>query len=202
MFWLSGRKENVAGIEKQDCMTEVLLFKQAIALGWDCPRACVLLIFRELQSQIFKADNLHALCSLCYTHEGKFDVIYIDPPYNTGARDWKYNNDYVDDNDSYRHSKWLTLMENRLKVAKKLLNPEDSVLILTIDDNEYLHIGCVLEQLFPGCKITMVSSVINPSGKAKKGGVDFSRTDEYIYFVQIGRSIVLPRFEKLKSVFY
>lgn len=148
---------------------------------------------------IIEGDNVHALSALCYSHEGKFDLIYVDPPYNTGARDWKYNNDYVDDNDSYRHSKWLSLMNNRLKIAKRLLNHEDSVLIVTIDDHEVLHLGCLLEQLFPGGKITMVSSVINPAGKAKKGGVDFSRTDEYIFFVQIGKSVVLPETREIEK---
>lgn len=141
---------------------------------------------------LIEADNLHAVTALMYSHEGKFDAIYIDPPYNTGNKDWRYNNDYVDDQDSYRHSKWLSLMYHRLLIAKKLLNPDNSVLIITIDDKEYLHLGCMLEQLFPMSKLTMVSSVINPSGKAKKGGVDFSRTDEYIFFVQIGTSVVLP----------
>lgn len=62
------------------------------------------------------------------------DCIYIDPPYNTGARDWKYNNDYVESADAYRHSKWLRMMKKRLKLAKRLLNPKDSVLICTIDE--------------------------------------------------------------------
>mgnify|MGYP000909445268 CR=1 FL=1 len=75
-----------------------------------------------------------------YLYAGKVDCIYIDPPYNTGAKDWKYNNDYVDGNDAYRHSKWLSFMQRRLKLAKKLLNPADSVLIVTIDEKEYLHL--------------------------------------------------------------
>ena len=73
---------------------------------------------------VINAENFHALQVLLYTHEGQVDAIYIDPPYNTGARDWKYNNDYVDDDDAYRHSKWLAMMERRLKLAKRLLNPE------------------------------------------------------------------------------
>jgi adenine-specific DNA-methyltransferase len=84
---------------------------------------------------VINAENYHALQALLYTHEGKVDAIYIDPPYNTGARDWKYNNDYVDSDDAYRHSKWLAMMERRLKLAKRLLNPEDSVLIVTIDES-------------------------------------------------------------------
>ncbi|MBQ3950610.1 MAG: hypothetical protein II661_09060, partial [Bacteroidales bacterium] len=79
---------------------------------------------------LIEGDNLAALQLLEKTHKGKIDVIYIDPPYNTGAKDWKYNNDYVDSADSYRHSKWLSMMEKRLKLAKKLLNPKDSVLIV------------------------------------------------------------------------
>lgn len=141
---------------------------------------------------IIEGDNLHALYLLEKTHKGKVDCIYIDPPYNTGAKDWKYNNNYVDSNDSFRHSKWLSMMYKRIVLAKKLLNPKSSVLIVTIDDNEYAHLGCMLEELFQGSKITMISSVINPAGKAKKGGVDFSRTDEYIFFVQIGDCPVLP----------
>ena len=146
----------------------------------------------ELWHTLIEADNYHALQLLVYLYGGKVDCIYIDPPYNTGARDWKYNNDYVDSNDSYRHSKWLSMMEKRLLLAKKLLNPKDSVLIVTIDDKEYYRLGCLMEQIFPEAKVTMISSVINPAGKAKKGGVDFSRTDEYVYFLQIGDNVVLP----------
>jgi adenine-specific DNA-methyltransferase len=154
----------------------------------------------ELWHTLIEADNYHALQLLVYLYGGKVDCIYIDPPYNTGARDWKYNNDYVDSNDEYRHSKWLSMMEKRLLLAKKLLNPKESVLIITIDDKEYYRLGCLLEQVFQGAKITMVSSVINPAGKAKKGGVDFSRTDEYVYFLQLGDSVVLPETrEILKS---
>ena len=85
---------------------------------------------------VINAENFHALEMLTYTHRHKVDCIYIDPPYNTGAKDWKYNNDYVAADDDYRHSKWLSFMERRLQVARELLNPEDSVLIVTIDEKE------------------------------------------------------------------
>ena len=79
---------------------------------------------------LIEADNYHALQLLDYLYAGKVDCIYIDPPYNTGARDWKYNNDYVDANDSWRHSKWLTFMEKRLKLAQKLLKPDTGVIVV------------------------------------------------------------------------
>lgn len=130
---------------------------------------------------VINAENYHALQALLYTHEGKIDAIYIDPPYNTGARDWKYNNDYVDKDDAYRHSKWLAMMERRLKLAKRLLNPRDSVLIVTIDEKEYLRLGLLLEQTFPGANRQMVSTQINPKGTGRAN--EFRRVDEYIYFV-------------------
>lgn len=114
----------------------------------------------ELWHTLIEADNYHALQLLQYLYAGQVDCIYIDPPYNTGARDWKYNNDYVDNNDQYRHSKWLSFMERRLKLAKKLLNPADSVLIVTIDEKEYLHLGMLLEEMFPEARVQMISSVI------------------------------------------
>lgn len=138
---------------------------------------------------IIEGDNLQALYLLEKTHRGKVDCIYIDPPYNTGARDWKYNNDYVDGNDQYRHSKWLSMMKSRLLVAKRLLNPRDSVLIVTIDEKEYLHLGCLLEELFPEARIQMISSVINPSGSSRKDL--FSRSDEYLFFVFVGSASVV-----------
>ena len=133
---------------------------------------------------VINAENFHALQVLLYTHGGKIDAIYIDPPYNSGARDWKYNNDYVDGDDAYRHSKWLAFMERRLLIAKRLLNPVKSVLIVTIDEKEYLRLGLLLEQLFTGCRIQMVSSVINPKGSPRRG--EFSRAEEYLFFVYIG----------------
>ena len=112
--------------------------------------------------------------------------VYIDPPYNTGARDWKYNNDYVDKNDAWRHSKWLSFMEKRLQLARRLLNPSAAVLIITIDEKEYTHLGLLLEDVFKGCKLQMVSTLINPAGVAREGG--FARSDEYIFFVTLGDS--------------
>ena len=153
----------------------------------------------DLWHTLIEADNYHALQLLEYLYAGKVDCIYIDPPYNTGARDWKYNNDYVDSSDSYRHSKWLSFMEKRLKIAKKLLNPRNSVLIVTIDEKEYLHLGCLLEELFPESRMQMISSVINPAG-AGKGNKLFARTDEYIYFVQLGESVVLPESRAVENV--
>lgn len=142
----------------------------------------------DLWHTLIEADNYHALQLLEYLYAGKVDCIYIDPPYNTGAKDWKYNNDYVDGNDNYRHSKWLSMVQKRLKLAKQLLNPINSVLVVTIDEKEYLHLGCLLEELFPEAEIQMVSSVINPKGSARAGR--FSRVDEYLFFVFLGSAEV------------
>lgn len=140
----------------------------------------------DLWHTLIEADNYHALQLLEYLYAGKVDCIYIDPPYNTGARDWKYNNDYVDGADTYRHSKWLSFMQKRLKIAKKLLNPKDSVLIITIDEKEYLHLGCLLEEMFPEANIQMVTDIINAKGVARLN--QFSRVEEYVFFVGFGKS--------------
>lgn len=84
---------------------------------------------------VLNGENFHALQLLVYSYSRKVDCIYIDPPYNTGSRDWKYNNRFVDENDSYRHSKWLSFMEKRLRLAEVLLK-DDGVLIVTIDEHE------------------------------------------------------------------
>ena len=151
----------------------------------------------DLWHILIEADNYHALQLLEYLYAGKVDCIYIDPPYNTGARDWKYNNNYVDSNDAYRHSKWLSFMQKRLVIAKKLLNPTDSVLIVTIDEKEYNHLACLLEQVFPEANIQMISSVINPSGTARVN--EFRRSNEFIFFVMFGNYRICPTDEN-KSV--
>ncbi len=132
---------------------------------------------------VINAENFHALQALLYTHEGKVDAIYIDPPYNTGARDWKYNNNYVDSEDAYRHSKWLAFMERRLRLAKRLLNPADSVLIVTIDEHEVHRLRLLLEQMFPEAYIQMVTIVVNPKGVAQGR---FARVEEYALYCFFG----------------
>ncbi len=99
---------------------------------------------------IIEGDNYHALSVLNYTHAGKIDVIYIDPPYNTGKKDeWKYNDRWVDENDSYRHSKWLSFMEKRLRLAKKLMS-KDGTIFISIDDNEQSHLRLLCDDIFEG----------------------------------------------------
>ncbi|WP_122593112.1 site-specific DNA-methyltransferase [Pseudomonas viridiflava] len=133
---------------------------------------------------VINGENYHVLKALTYTHSGKIDAIYIDPPYNTGAKDWKYNNDYVEGDDLYRHSKWLAMIERRLLIAKNLLNPASAVLIITIDEKEYLRLGLLLEQIFEGCRVQMVSITISPRSTSRAN--EFSRVDEYAFFVFIG----------------
>jgi adenine-specific DNA-methyltransferase len=139
---------------------------------------------------VINGENFHALEALTFTHRGKIDAIYIDPPYNSGAKDWKYNNNYVEKDDLYRHSKWLAMMERRLILAKQLLNPDSSALICTIDEKEYLRLGLLLEQTFPEARIHMISSVINAKGVIREN--EFSRTNEFIYFVFFGKHQITP----------
>ncbi|MER8464200.1 site-specific DNA-methyltransferase [Mesorhizobium sp. M1396] len=137
---------------------------------------------------VINGENYHALKALTYTHRGKIDLIYIDPPYNGGARDWKYNNDYVAEDDLYRHSKWLAFMERRLEIAKELLHPSASVLICSIDENEVHRLELLLEQVFQGVRIQLISTVINPKG-ASLGG-DFARVEEHLLIVYFGGRVV------------
>jgi adenine-specific DNA-methyltransferase len=128
---------------------------------------------------LIEADNYHALQLLGYLYAGQVDCIYIDPPYNTGARDWKYNNDYIDGNDGWRHSKWLAFMGKRLKLAKRLLKPDTGVLIVTIDEHEVHHLGMLLEREFPDAYRQMVTIVINQKGVAQGR---LSRAEEYALY--------------------
>ena len=144
---------------------------------------------------VINAENFHALQVLLYTHEGKVDAIYIDPPYNSGARDWKYNNDYVDGDDAYRHSKWLAMMDRRLKLAKRLLNPERSIMIVAIDEREVHRLALLLEQTFQGADIQMITSVISGAGRVRPG--KFSLVEEYLFVVTVGAAIVIPWYRNM-----
>lgn len=114
---------------------------------------------------LIEGDNLEALTSLAYTHEGKIDVIYIDPPYNTGNKDFVYNDRIVDKEDSYRHSKWLSFMNKRLRIAKQLLS-DRGVIFISIDDNEQAQLKLLCDEIFGGNNyISTLPRITKASGK-------------------------------------
>lgn len=153
--------------EEKSALLELLNEKKTYGLVWENHEEAVeeqlreqLPVFREVSERrllsndaeapnhiIIEAENLHALVALTYTHDGKIDVIYIDPPYNTGNKDFVYNDSYVDSEDSYRHSKWLSFMENRLRIAKTLLS-EKGVIFISIDDNEQANLKLLCDEVF------------------------------------------------------
>lgn len=96
---------------------------------------------------LIEGDNYHALSVLNYTHNGKIDVIYIDPPYNTGIEGFRFDDKIVDREDSYRHSKWLSFMEKRLKLAKSLLR-DSGVIFVSMDDNEVAQVKLLSDEIF------------------------------------------------------
>jgi adenine-specific DNA-methyltransferase len=142
---------------------------------------------------VINGENFHALQLFVYLYEGRLDCIYIDPPYNTGSKDWKYNNHYVDSKDGWRHSKWLSFMEKRLRLSRRLLK-SDGVLIVTIDEHEVHHLGMLLERLFPDAYRQVVTIVINPKGVTQGR---FSRVDEYAFFCFFGGASTIGRGDDL-----
>ena len=121
---------------------------------------------------IIEGDNLAALTELSYTHAGKIDVIYIDPPYNTGNKDFIYNDKYVDSDDEFRHSKWLCFMSKRLKIAKSLLTP-NGLIFISIDDNEQSALRMLCDEIFGSNNfLNCVSIKAKASSGASGGGED------------------------------
>ena len=126
---------------------------------------------------LIEGDNLEALTALSYTHSGKIDVIYIDPPYNTGNKDFVYNDSFVDREDGYRHSKWLSFMNKRLKIAKGLLS-DKGVIFISIDDNEQAQLKLLCDEIF-GNK-NCLATVVQKSRDSISGDLLFSPNHNYL----------------------
>ena len=153
--------------DEKSALLELLNEKKMYGLVWENHEEAVeeqlreqLPVFREVPERrilsddadapnhiIIETENLHALVALTYTHAGKIDVMYLDPPYNTGNKDFVYNDSFVDSEDSYRHSKWLSFMEKRLKIAKTLLS-DKGVIFISIDDNEQANLKLLCDEIF------------------------------------------------------
>lgn len=127
---------------------------------------------------LIEGDNLHALTALTFTHEGKIDVIYIDPPYNTGNKDFKYNDSFVDKEDSYRHSKWLSFMNRRLRIAKKLLN-QNGLIFVSIDDNEVFQLKLLCDEIF-GASNFLAEFIIQSNPRGSQASKYFAIEHEYL----------------------
>ena len=135
---------------------------------------------------LIEGDNLHALTALTYTHEGKIDVIYIDPPYNTGNKDFIYNDAYVDKEDSYRHSKWLSFMDKRLRLGKKLLS-EKGVIFISIDDNEINQLKLLCDEIF--IEKNFIAKMIWQQGKKSSGNL-IGVNHEYVLAYANNRELI------------
>lgn len=130
---------------------------------------------------IIEGDNFHSLSVLNYTHKEQIDIIYIDPPYNTGKKDFIYNDKFVDLEDGYRHSKWLNFMEKRLKLSKQLLK-ETGVIFISIDDNEFAQLKLLCDKVFGESNfISMLSIENNPKGRKNSNFVSISNEYCLIY---------------------
>lgn len=127
---------------------------------------------------IIEGDNLAALTELSYTHSEKIDVIYIDPPYNTGHKDFAYNDSYVDSEDEYRHSKWLYFMAKRLKIAKSLLK-DTGVIFISIDDNEQAQLKMLCMEIF-GQRNFLQQIIVESNPRGSQSSKYFANTHEYL----------------------
>ncbi len=147
---------------------------------------------------LIEGDNLEALTTLSYTHEGKVDVIYIDPPYNTGNKDFVYNDSFVDSEDSYRHSKWLSFMSKRLRIAKRLLS-DRGVIFISIDDNEQANLKLLCDEVFG--ENNFVANIIwqKKTGAADARGI--AVITEYIMIYCKNEVLINEIFAKNKEAF-
>ncbi len=134
---------------------------------------------------LIEGDNLNALAALTYAYAGKIDVIYIDPPYNTGNKDFIYNDSFVDKDDSFRHSKWLSFMDRRLRIAKKLLS-EKGVMFISIDENEEAQLKMLCDKIYgENNHIATLPTIMNLKGNQDEFG--FAGTHEYTHVYCLSR---------------
>ena len=147
---------------------------------------------------IIEADNLHALIALTYTHAGMIDVIYIDPPYNTGNKDFVYNDSFIGEDDVYRHSKWLTFMEKRLQIAKTLLS-EKGVIFISIDDNEQANLKLLCDEVFGTDKFV---ATIPWRKRTAKTDVPHSLSQDYEWIICYAQSGFQAGIEKESRKYY
>jgi len=174
----SRKKYGLVWEEKPEEVVELCKEKLPV-LAEDAPKEVVTNEGRPV-NVLIEGDNYHSLSVLNYTHKGKFDAIYADPPYNTGAADWKYNNNYVDKNDAFRHSKWISFIYKRLKLAKELMK-EDGIICVTIDDYEIARLLMIMEEIFG--EDNHIGTIVirnNPAGRSTTKGI--SITHEYAVF--------------------
>lgn len=145
---------------------------------------------------ILEGDNLHSLYLLEKTHKGKIDVIYIDPPYNTGSKDFSYNDTFVNKEDSFKNSKWLSFMEKRLKIAKNLLS-SDGVIFVSIDENEQANLELLMDDIFG------VSNKIGEfiwKGRSGKGGTNSQIAFQHEYVKVYAKEISVVNFYQIQTV--
>ena len=142
---------------------------------------------------LIEGDNYHALSVLNYTHKGKIDVIYIDPPYNTGARDWTYNNNFIDSEDPYKHTKWISFMNHRLRLAKNLLS-NTGIICVTIDDYELPRLWMLMDEIFNQNHLGTIVIRINPGGRKSKRKIAVQH--EYALFYSRDSSVKVSQIPK------
>ncbi len=159
---------------------ELELLDKLPVLAEDESKAIINKINKNVPNHILiEGDNLHALTSLCFTHENKIDLIYIDPPYNTGSKDFKYNDSYVDKQDAYRHSKWLSFINKRLKLAKRLLK-STGVIFLSINEEELCQLKLLCDELFRDNYLATFTIKVRHEDRILKGDKDFHEVVEYL----------------------
>ena len=193
--------------EEKSALLELLNKEKKYGLVWENKPEDVeerlrdrLPVFKEVKSRailsdspdapnhiLIEGDNLEALTALSYTHEGKIDVIYIDPPYNTGNKDFIYNDSFVDSEDGYRHSKWLSFMSKRLRIAKRLLS-DKGVIFISIDDNEQAQLKLLCDDIL--CERNFVANYIWQSTAGSNTGTDIVTVTEYILVYSKNRDYV------------
>lgn len=147
---------------------------------------------------LIEGDNLEALATLAYTHEGEIDLIYIDPPYNTGNKDFIYNDSYVDKEDSYRHSKWLSFMSRRLKIAKKLLS-DRGVIFISIDDNEQAQLKMLCDEIFINLEFV---ATIPWKKRTAKSDVPYSFSQDYEWILCYAKPLYEAGIKKDNRKYY
>ena len=209
---LINKIKNIEGLtnEEKSKLTELLNTEKKYGLVWEEKQEDIekrleteLPVLQEVKERaitssspdapnhiLIEGDNLEALTALSYTHSGKIDVIYIDPPYNTGNKDFVYNDKFVDREDGYRHSKWLSFMNKRLRIAKGLLS-DKGVIFISIDDNEQAQLKLLCDEIF-GEKNFVVNAPVIMNLKGNQDEFGFAGTHEYliVYALSISKTII------------